>query len=71
MRDLIFEVTQESDDGYVAECLTEGIVTQADSWEELRTAVTEAVGAYFFDAPEKKPPRVRLHLVRDESFAVA
>jgi hypothetical protein len=28
MSELIFEVRQESDEGYVAECLTEGIYTQ-------------------------------------------
>ncbi len=67
MRDvdeLIFEVTQEVGDGYVAECLTENIFTQGDSWEELRANVKEAVTAFFFDQPG--PQRVRLHLVRDE-----
>lgn len=71
MSDLIFEVTQESDSGFVAECLTEPIVTQGDSWEELREAVNEAVRGYFFDAPDNLPARIRLHLVRDESFALA
>jgi hypothetical protein len=55
----------------VAECLTEPIVTQGDSWEALREAANEAVRGYFFDAPEKLPARIRLHLVRDESFALA
>lgn len=71
MKDLVFEVTQESDGGYVAECLTEAIVTQADTWEELRNAVKEAVAGYFFDAPAKRPAQIRLHLIRDEIVAVA
>ena len=71
MNDLIFEVTQEADGGYVAECLTEPIVTQGDTWERLRQAVDKAVRGYFFDSPQKLPSRVRLHLVRDESFALA
>ena len=71
MSDLIFEVTQEADGGFVAECLTEPIVTQGDTWEDLRKAADEAVRGYFFDAPKKLPSRVRLHLVRDESFALA
>jgi predicted RNase H-like HicB family nuclease len=71
MNDLIFEVTQEADGGFVAECLTEPIVTQGDSWDELRAAANEVVRGYFFDAPEKMPARIRLHLVRDESFALA
>ena len=36
MHELVFEVTQESDGGFVAEALGESIVTQADTWEELR-----------------------------------
>jgi predicted RNase H-like HicB family nuclease len=68
MRELIFEVAQEADGGYVAECLTEGIYTQADSWDELRDNVREAVAAYHFD--DAKPEGIRLHLVRDEYVAV-
>ncbi len=49
MDELIFEVTQEGDGGYVAECLTEPIFTQADSWDELRSQIQDAVRGYFFD----------------------
>lgn len=69
--DLIFEVVQEGDGGFVAECLTESIVTQADDWVALREAVSDAVKGYFFDAPDSMPKAIRLHLVRDESFALA
>jgi len=62
--DLIFEVTQEADGGYVAECLTDTIITQADTWEELRANAKEATEAYFFDGP--KPKYIRLRFVRDE-----
>lgn len=71
MSDLILEITQEADGGFVAECLTEPIVTQGDSWEELRSAVNEAVPGYFYGVPEKLPACICLHLVRDESFALA
>jgi predicted RNase H-like HicB family nuclease len=53
MSELVFEVTQEQDGGYVAQCLTEDIFTQADTWEELRRNAAEAVRAHFFDS---KPP---------------
>jgi predicted RNase H-like HicB family nuclease len=69
MNELVFEVTQEADGGYCAECLTENIFTQGDSWEELRRNVIDAVSGYFFDAPT--PATVRLHLVRDEVLSVA
>ena len=66
--DLVFEVIQEADGGYVAECLTENIVTQADTWEELRANVKDAVEGYYFDGP--KPRSIRLHLVRDEVLSI-
>lgn len=62
--EIVFSVTQESDGGFAAECLSHDIFTQGDTWDELRANVREAVSAYFFDQP--KPDRVRLHLVRDE-----
>ena len=68
MNELVFEVTQEADGGFVAECLTESIFTQADNWEELRRNVKEAVAAYYFDQPQQVRT-IRLHLVRDEVLA--
>jgi hypothetical protein len=52
--ELVFKVIQEPDGGYVAQCLTEGIVTEGDSWAELKNMVKDAVEAYFFDAPENR-----------------
>jgi hypothetical protein len=69
MNELVFEVTQEGDGGFVAECLSESIFTQADTWEELRHNVQEATSAFFFDSA--KPTAIRLHLVRDEVLASA
>jgi predicted RNase H-like HicB family nuclease len=67
--ELVFEVVQEADGGYCAQCLTEDIFTQADSWDELRANAREAVAAYFFDRPA--PRSIRLHLVRDEVLMAA
>ena len=69
MPELVFEVVQESDGGYCAECLTENIFTQADSWDELRQNVREAVARFFFDS--SRPVSIRLRLVRDEVLSVA
>ena len=49
MNELVFEVIQEADGGYCAECLTESIVTEGSSWDELRNNVREAVRGYYFD----------------------
>ncbi len=67
MNELVFQVTQEADGGFVAECLTEAIFTQADSWEDLRLNVREAVAAFYTD--QDQPSSIRLHLVRDEVLA--
>ena len=65
---LVFEVSQESDSDFCAECLTENIFTQGDTWNELRLNAREAVEAFFFDRPA--PRQVRLRLVRDEMLAL-
>jgi hypothetical protein len=61
MSELVFEVSQDAEGGYIAEALGENIVTEADSWEELRGNVREAVEAYYFEQP--KPDQLRLHSV--------
>jgi predicted RNase H-like HicB family nuclease len=65
MSELVFEVTQEADGGFVAEALDESIFTEADTWEELRANAREAVRAFYFD--RLAPDQVRLHLPRDLS----
>ncbi|MBP8800724.1 MAG: 2-phospho-L-lactate guanylyltransferase [Kiritimatiellae bacterium] len=65
--EIIFDVTQDTDGGYTAEALGEDIFTQADTWEELRANVREAVAAYTFDQLEK--PSVRIRLTREEVLA--
>ena len=67
MNEIVFEVSQEGDGGFVAECLTEAIFTQARNWEELRRNVKEAVAAYFDQA--QPPAVIRLRLVRHEVLA--
>ena len=69
MRELIFEVTEDIEGGYVASALGIGIHTQAESVDELRTMVREAVDCYF-DETDEKPTLIRLHFVRDEVLAV-
>jgi hypothetical protein len=49
--------------------LNEDIITQGDSWDELRQNVKAAVNAFYFDSTA--PSRVKLHLVRDEILSLA
>jgi hypothetical protein len=69
MNEIIFEVTQDDlESGYSASALGHGISTQAESLEELRDMVRDAVKCHFFDG---EPPKViRLHFVRDEVLAL-
>ncbi len=62
-------MTQETDGGFCAECLTEDIFTQANTWNELRKNVIEATTAFFFNRPT--PEHMRLHLMRDEVVSSA
>ncbi|HPY29336.1 MAG TPA: 2-phospho-L-lactate guanylyltransferase [Verrucomicrobiota bacterium] len=70
MNELVFEVMQEEDGGYCAECLSENIFTQGDTWDAVRRNVQEAVRAFYFDQAEA-PRRIRLRLVRDELLTSA
>jgi len=69
MADLVFEAVEDAGGGFCAECLTEDIFTQADTWDELRTNVINATTAFSFDDP--RPRRIRRHLVKDEVLSVA
>jgi len=71
MSELVFDVSQEADGGFCAECLSDTIVTEGNTWEELRKNVQEVVRAFYFDQPDKLPSVIRLHLVRDEVMALA
>jgi predicted RNase H-like HicB family nuclease len=58
-QNIVFEISQEEDGGFVAECLSEDIFTQADNWEELKINVTEAVKAFYYD--QSVVPTIKLH----------
>jgi TolB-like protein len=67
--ELVFEVAQEADSGFLAQGLTEDIITETNTWDELPENVREAVRAFHFDSPA--PRRIRLRLVRDDTFTLA
>jgi predicted RNase H-like HicB family nuclease len=70
MNEIIFEISEdEAEGGFVARALGQSIITQADTWEELRANVRDAVRCHF---EEGQAPRViRLHRVFDEVLALA
>jgi len=48
--EIVFEVIEDADGGYTAECLSEDIFTQGDDWNDLRKNVQEAVEGFYFDS---------------------
>jgi len=68
MSEIIFLVEEAPEGGYMARALGYSIFTEADSWQELKIAIQEAVDCHF--EAEEKPRLVRMHMVREEVIAV-
>jgi predicted RNase H-like HicB family nuclease len=68
--ELIFEVREAEEGGYVARALGQAIFTEAETWQELRDNVLEVTSLHFEDAAES-PKLIQLHFVKDELIAVA
>ncbi len=68
MAEIIFVVEGALEGGYTARALGESVFTEAESLEELRKNVKEAVECHF-DA-SKMPKIIRLHLVKEELIAL-
>lgn len=67
-KELIFVVEESPEGGYEARALGYSIFTQAESIEELKKMVQDAVQCHFEE--DKRPKVVRLHMVKDELLAV-
>jgi hypothetical protein len=62
--EIIFEVEESPEGGFEARALGHAIFTEADTLDELREMVRDAVRCHF--DPESAPRLIRLHLVKDE-----
>lgn len=62
--EIIFAVQESPEGGYEARALGHSIFTQADSLDELKAMVRDAVACHF--ANGDKPSVIRLHMVKDE-----
>lgn len=72
MKEIIFKIEEDTEDGgYVAEAYTtadEHIVTQANSIDELKIMIKDALECHF-ENPLDMPHRVIMNFVRQEVFA--
>jgi hypothetical protein len=67
--ELIFEIRDAAEGGFCARALGHAIFTEAETWEELRSNVLEAVSLHFEDA-QTHPRLVQMHYVKDELIPV-
>lgn len=69
-REIIFLVEEAPEGGYAASAIGYGICTEADSLDELKQMVRDAVCCHFHDNESEKPQLIRLHMVKDEVISV-
>jgi len=62
--EIIFSIEESPEGGYEARALGHPIFTQAESLEELKTMLRDAVTCHFDES--SKPRVIRLHMVKDE-----
>ena len=62
--EIVFAVEESPEGGYEARALGHSIFTQAETLEDLKKDVQDAVRCHFED--NTRPRIIRLHLVKDE-----
>ncbi|MCY2926166.1 MAG: 2-oxoisovalerate dehydrogenase [Planctomycetota bacterium] len=65
MTEMVFQVEDDPDGGLTARAVGESIFVEADSIDELRQEIRDAVTCHFA-TPGDRPKVIRLHFVRDE-----
>ena len=63
-KEVLFLVKDADEGGYIARALGHSIFTEADSWDELKAAIRDAVQCQFDEG--EQPDLIRLHAVREE-----
>ena len=67
MSEIVFLVEDAAEGGLTARALGHSIFTEADSYDELREQVRDAVHCHFDEGG--RPSIIRLHYVKDEVLA--
>lgn len=65
--EILFLVEEAIEGGYNARAIGESIFTQAETLDDLKIQMKEAINVHF-DSKDK-PKIIRLHIVRDEVLA--
>ena len=69
MNEIIFIIEEAPEGGFVAKALGESIFTEADTIEDLKKMIRDAVLCHFDEG--HAPKIVRLHFVKEETFSIA
>lgn len=69
MTEIVFQVEDDPDGGFTARAIGASVFTEADTLEELRAKVRDAVTCHF-ENPDERPRIIRLHFTRDEVIAL-
>lgn len=64
MNELVFLVEEAPEGGFTARALGVPVFTEADTLDEVRHAIRDAVRCHF--EPGQEPRILRLHVVREE-----
>ena len=67
-REIIFYVKDSPEGGFEAHALGQSIFTEADTLEELRAHIREAVHVHFEEG--EAPKLIRLHYVKEELLSL-
>jgi hypothetical protein len=68
MNEIIFEIYESQEGGYESRALGYSIFTQADTYDEIKLKIKDAVKCHFDN--DESPRVIRLHFVRDEVIAL-
>ena len=69
MKEIIFLVEEALEGGFTAQALGFSIFTEADTMDQLKANIREAIHCHF-DLKEDLPKIARLHYVKDEIMAI-
>ena len=69
MTEIVFQIEEDPDGGFTARAIGDSIFTEADTVDELRAKIRDAVTCHF-EAADDRPRMIRLHFTRDEVIAL-
>ncbi len=67
-QEILFIVEESQEGGYLAKCLEHSIYTEADTLEELRIMIKDAVECHFEE--RERPKLINLHIIKNEVILV-